>query len=520
STSVAESALSLARSEHTASTARVHLDAFSDVAVRYAASSDRSTLAGFLSWLDAAREQERGLDAGHSESESDAVQVLTVHAAKGLEWDVVAVPALIEGVFPDHASTSVVPCDDDDPQGRGIEYQCSRVPKDKGWLIGLDSLPYDLRGDRDGLPHLDWRGASDRLALSADIGEFVTDGGAHAVAEERRLAYVAFTRARTEMLLTTHTWSAGKKTLSVPSRFLLEIIDHLPQRITRDVWVPAPEPLLDYAGKRSAPSNPHLAVPVSRTWPHDPMARRRAALAAVPERLRRLIEHGVTVPTDDPRVDDLRLLLAEQEARKAMAEPVVTVPPHLSASAVVSLATDPEAFAMSLRRPMPSPPALAARRGTGFHAWVEQHYARAAFLDIEDLPGSADEGADDDSTIELMKQHFLASEWADRIPEEVELAIETVIDGIAVRGRVDAVFARDDGGWTVVDWKTGARPSGRDAETRALQLGAYALAFARWRGVDPSLVDAAFYYAAQGQTVRPGLPTESDLIALLAVIPA
>ena len=90
----------LSRPEHTASTARVHLDAFADVAARYVTSSDRPTLSGFLSWLEAARSQERGLDAGQVESDTDAVQVLTVHAAKGLEWDVVAIPSLVEGAFP------------------------------------------------------------------------------------------------------------------------------------------------------------------------------------------------------------------------------------------------------------------------------------------------------------------------------------------------------------------------------------------------------------------------------------
>ena len=180
---------------------------------------------------------------------------------------------------------------------------------------------------------------------------------------------------------------------------------------------------------------------------------------------------------------------------------------------------DAEAFAMSLRRPMPSPPAVAARQGTAFHAWIEEHYSRAAFVDLLDLPGSADEGAADDGDLDGMKERFLASEWADRIPEEIELSIETVIDGIAVRGRVDAVFPRDDGGWTVVDWKTGARPTGRDATVRALQLGAYAVAFARLRGVDPSLVDAAFYYAAEGVTVRPDLPGEAELVDLLRTLP-
>lgn len=505
----------LSRPEHTASTARVHLDAFADVAARFATTADRPTLSGFLSWLDAAREQERGLDAGHTESDADAVQVLTVHAAKGLEWDVVAVPTLVEGVFPAHSATAVAPVADSDP----VTYACSGDVKDKGWLVGLDSLPYDLRGDREGLPHLDWRGVPDRKTLSAAIDAFVLEGGRHAVAEERRLAYVALTRARVAMLLTTHLWGAAKKTLSVPSRFLTEVADALPGAVSRTTWMPAPEPIVDDKGKATAPSNPHLAVPVSQRWPHDPMGARRAGLLGAHERMAGLMEAGPVVPQGDPRVDDLRLLLAEQAARRSRGEPVVDVPRHLSASAVVSLARDAEAFAMSLRRPMPSPPAAAARQGTAFHAWIEEHYSRAAMVDLLDLPGSADEGAADDGDLETMKQRFLASEWADRIPEEIELSIETIIDGIAVRGRLDAVFPRDDGGWTVVDWKTGARPTGRDARVRALQLGAYAVAFARLRGVDPSLVDAAFYYAGDGVTVRPDLPGEAELVDLLRALP-
>jgi DNA helicase II / ATP-dependent DNA helicase PcrA len=505
----------LSRPEHTASTARVHLDAFADVAARYATTADRPTLSGFLSWLDAAREQERGLDAGHTGSDADAVQVLTVHAAKGLEWDVVAVPTLVEGVFPAHNATAVAPLDDSDP----VEYACSGDVKDKGWLVGLDSLPYDLRGDREGLPHLDWRGVPDRKTLSVAIDAFVLDGGKHAVAEERRLAYVALTRARVAMLLTTHLWGAAKKTLSVPSRFLTQVVDALPGAVTRTTWVPAPEPLVDDKGKATAPSNPHLAVPVSQLWPHDPMGVRRDGLLGAHERMAALMEAGPVVPQGDPRVDDLRILLAEQAARRSRGEPVVDVPRHLSASAVVSLARDAEAFAMSLRRPMPSPPAVAARQGTAFHAWIEEHYSRAAMVDLLDLPGSADEGAADDADLETMKERFLASEWADRIPEEIELSVETIIDGIAVRGRLDAVFPRDDGGWTVVDWKTGARPTGHDARVRALQLGAYAVAFARLRGVDPALVDAAFYYAGEGVTVRPDLPGEAELVDLLRALP-
>ncbi|EWT00305.1 DNA helicase [Intrasporangium oryzae NRRL B-24470] len=502
----------LSRPEHTASTARVHLDAFADVAARFAMSSDRPTLAGFLGWLEAAREQERGLDAGHVETDADAVQVLTIHAAKGLEWDLVAVPALVESVFPDHKATTVGLVDG--------EWSCTGQPKDFGWLTGIDSVPYDLRGDRDGLPHLDWRGAPDRKALGRAVDDFALDGGAHAIAEERRLAYVAFTRARSAMLLSTHFWGATKKGLSVESRFLREIRLALGARLVTTTWAPDPEPVTDDKGRPVAPDNPFLAHAVAAEFPYDPMGARRVELARVVDRLVELgTSADLSVAVGDPRHDDLRLLLAEEAGRRGRGDVVVDVPRHLSASAVVSFARDPEAFAMTLRRPMPGPPAVAARQGTAFHAWIEQHYARAAIVDVFDLPGSADEEAASDVSLARLKELFLQSEWVDRMPEEIEMSIETIIDGIAVRGRIDAVFPRADGGWTVVDWKTGVRPSGREAEVRAVQLGAYALAYARLRGVDPSRVDAAFYYAAEGVTVRPEVPDEATLSGLLQTLP-
>ena len=123
-----------------------------------------------------------------------------------------------------------------------------------------------------------------------------------------------------------------------------------------------------------------------------------------------------------------------------------------------------------------------------------------------------------------MKQHFLDSEWAGQQPLELEVAVETVIDGIAVRGRIDAVFPDreiDDAttGFVIVDWKTGRAPSGADARIRTLQLAAYRVAYARLRDVPVDRVRAAFFYAADGVTVWPDLPDESDLVELLRTIP-
>ncbi len=137
-------------------------------------------------------------------------------------------------------------------------------------------------------------------------------------------------------------------------------------------------------------------------------------------------------------------------------------------------------------------------------------------VDLDDLPGAVDELAAADTELAALQRTFLASEWAGRAVVAVEAAVETPVDGTIVRGRVDAVMARDDGGVDVVDWKTGPPPSGREAAARAVQLAAYRLAWSRLHSMPLELVGAAFFYASTGQTVRPvDLLDEAGLVALL-----
>jgi DNA helicase-2/ATP-dependent DNA helicase PcrA len=515
----------LSRPEHTPTTARAHLDAFADVAANFTSTADRPTLGGFLSWLDAAQAQERGLDKGYLEVSSAAVQVLTVHAAKGLEWDVVAVPGLVEGSFPARSSSRT-------SFGDG-QWRMS-PPADKGWLGGLSGVPYDLRGDCDGLPVLRWKSAPDLQALQDEVSDFISAAGAHGIDEERRLAYVAFTRARRELLLTAPVW-ADPTTPRITSRFLTEVVEHPDLGLRPLVWESLPEPDGDIK-----PANPRQSEPVSAIWPADQMAARRAQVIDAAQEVQAVLaalnpdEHeGPELMGQDlgvgslmggrgavARERELAILLTERDSAARSHDIEVRVPRHLSASAMVSFAGDPKAFARDLRRPMPSPPALAARRGTAFHAWVEQHFLRATFVDLLDLPGSADDDPADDEELPRMKQRFLASEWAGRRPEAIEIAIETTVAGMSVRGRIDAVFLRPGGGFTVVDWKTGGKPSGARAKARALQLASYRLAFARLRGLTLDQVDAAFYYAGTGETVFPELPEQEQLETLLESIPA
>ena len=194
----------------------------------------------------------------------------------------------------------------------------------------------------------------------------------------------------------------------------------------------------------------------------------------------------------------------------------ISLPSSLSASDLVRLAEDPEAFTKRLARPMPARPAPAARRGTRFHAWVEAHYGVRPLLEPDDLPGAADDDVESDAALAALQETFLASPYADRSPVGIEVPFSLVVGGRVVPGRIDAVFAStDDDGTTryeVVDWKTS-----KDHGADPLQLAIYRVAYAELVGVPVEQVDAAFLFVRDGAVVRPDdLPDRAGLEALLA----
>ena len=146
-----------------------------------------------------------------------------------------------------------------------------------------------------------------------------------------------------------------------------------------------------------------------------------------------------------------------------------------------------------------------------------------ALLDLDELPGAADDGAASDDTLAELQEAFLASEWADRTPLAVEVDLETPVAGLVVRCRVDAVFPATSGlagAVDVVDWKSGRPPTGERAREAAVQLAVYRLAWARLHRVPLDRVGAAFFYAATGETRRPAdLLDEAGLEALVTGLP-
>jgi DNA helicase-2/ATP-dependent DNA helicase PcrA len=479
--------------------ARGHLDALGDVAARFAGDTDAGTLSGFLAFLAAAEEEERGLTPGQVDVVEGAVQILTAHAAKGLEWDVVSVAGLTRDVWPGTTRSS------------------------DHYLMGLGVLPFPLRGDADGLPRLDLDDALDQKEVAGALATFGTAWRAHDEREERRLAYVAVTRPRRLLLCSGYWWGDGVKRARGASVFLEEVrAACLAGGGVVDVWTSQPD---------GDATNPSAEVIARAQWPADPLGARRPAMAAAADLIRRLM----SAPDVDPEaeqaeeVDDVvlrwrretALLLAERDQRAHRDGPLeVALPGHLSVSQLVVLRRDPLALARSLRRPMPRRPAPYARRGTAFHAWLEQRYGAVRLLDVDELPGAADDGAASDEELTALQEAFLAGEWADRIPVDVEVPFATTIAGVVIRGRMDAVFAEPGGRFDVIDWKTGRRPSGDEAAAAGVQLAAYRMAWASLAGVPVERVRAGFYFVRDRVTVRPAdLPDADALTALVTAVP-
>ena len=461
---------------------RENLDLFVKAVAEFQAVDGAVTLPALLAWLDAELDGE-GLDVA-TPSPADSVKLLTVHRAKGLEWDSVFIVGACESRFPHTTS-------------RGI------------WPTRQEFLPTPLRGDERDLPALP---GHDAAALKA----FRERTKGHEATEELRLGYVAFTRARHALVVSSFVWKEDRKTPLGPSPYQGQVRDLL------GGWGEAPLAWRDKPAKGTP--NP-LAETVRETpWPVTEQTAEALRRLDAAERVRRHLDTDLAGGEDaDPELDlvhasvvadwdqTLERLLAE--ARREQAPVVaVPVPASLSATALARLRDDPDAFAAELARPMPRPPAPSARLGTRFHEWVETRLGQPDLIDPDELPGRADAEIDDYADLRGLIASFEQGPFADRRPFRTEAPFALVLAGQVVRGRIDAVY-RDGDDWLVVDWKT-ARAESADP----LQLAIYRIAWADLVGVPLDRVRAAFYYVRSGRLVEPDdLPDRAELERLVSL---
>ncbi len=456
-----------------------HLDRFAEVVAGFAGGS----LAAFLDYLHLAAEREDGLQPGEVPAGAERVQIMTAHKAKGLEFLHVCVV---------HADSA------------------SYAAKASTFLTVLEKVP----GDDD---VIDAGDAVKRSDFEKACKAFIEADRGHQAEEAARLFYVALTRTESSLVISgSGTNRRTGKAKKGPYEYLALLRDKHPELVAH--WDVPLEPEEATAEQARVGLFPGLE-------PRPGAVAGAQLVRAAQEKLPELVEGERFSQWER----EANALIEEWEALRA---PTVEVelPSELTASDLVSLRNSPEDFARRQRRPVPFKPNAYAKRGTAFHSWLEQRFGGGALIGAEELPGIGEPVPAEE--LEQLREHFLASEWADRQPFRVEEPFEVTIGQAVVRGRMDAIFKRplpdsgDGAGegpgyeWIIVDWKTGQVPCGKELDDAVVQLAVYAEA---WRRLCPdpqseAPVRAAFHYVVPNYTLEPQhLPGASELAALLEV---
>jgi superfamily I DNA/RNA helicase/RecB family exonuclease len=361
----------------------------------------------------------------------DAVRILTAHRAKGLEWDVVVVAGVQEGIWPD------------------LRLRSS--------LLGMDELVDTADG-----------------VLGPAAG---TDAAAAALAskllsEERRLFYVAVTRARRALVVTA---AGGEDSEERPSRFLAELagdeieIEHVSGSELR--WLSLPALTADLR---------RAAADTAR-----PLPLRQAAAA----QLARLAEAGVRAA--DPGHWYQLTALSDPSALTLGVPVAPTAHPPGSAPMRVS-PSQVESFSRCGLRWLLEVAAGAGSSDVVRHFGIVIHAAAVLAAEGAADPaidkridevwhhldfGSAWYSEKQREQARQMVSKFLA--WHRENPRELiayEQSMRAQVGAVEITGRVDRLERDGKGRAIIVDLKTSSAPVPASDLGRHPQLGVYQLA--------------------------------------------
>ena len=471
-------------------TGRRHIDSFLDEAASFQRSG--GTLSSFLRWLEVTETQEGGLKPATVTVSNEAIQILTIHTSKGAEWDAVAVPGLNEKNFPN--------------SGRGSD----------SWLKSSGSIQLELR--KDTMDVEDFRFPSDMKFSSTgkELREFEARWKKKKREEELRLAYVAFTRAKSHLLGTSAMYGDGK-TANVESEIYTWMKEFVAARYPERVVCDIDDEIIE---------NPNIINKKSAVWPLTP--KRQVVIRTAADRVKSAQDASyealiATTPEQSALLQDATALILERRRYSAVTE--VYLPSRLSVSTLIKLKSSPADLALNIRRPMPSHTPHVARQGTQFHTWIERHFESSVLFD-DDIFGNEEflevelmNEAKSPAALKKLQDQWLSSEWGSRQPFSVEEGFETVIEGILLRGRIDAVYRIDESHYEVVDWKTGRVKDGEELSEAAIQLAMYRLAYSKLHEIPLENISAAFHYIPANQTIRPSdLLDEEGIKALITSV--
>lgn len=376
---------------------------------------DRMPKAGPEVFLDDLASQEiPGDTLAERAPDGDAVRVLTAHRSKGLEWDVVVVAGVQEGVWPD-----------------------LRL---RGSMLGAEELVELVEGAR-----------PNSASLASKL-----------LAEERRLFYVAATRARRKLVVTA---VGGEDTDERPSRFLAELMPGAVDTATVDDrarWLSMSALVADL---RSAVTDPTKSAKVRKK-----AAMQLARLAAAGVQGAHPNDWYALTPISDDRPlgwpDDIVRIspsAVESFTKCGLRWLLETAVGAAGTSTAQGLGTVIHALAVLAATDLPSEDLLGRRLD---EIWNELDFGGVWF------------NRKQRQVAEQMITKFVR--WHKENPREL-VALEEpftamVAEGVQIKGRVDRVERDSDNRAVIIDLKTGSsKPKAGDLD-RHPQLGVYQLA--------------------------------------------
>ncbi len=426
-----------------------------------ARAEDRTGGRGALNFLEQLEAEDIAADTLTTRAvRSDAVRLMTAHRSKGLEWSLVVVAGVQEGLWPDL--------------------------RRRGSLLEADRI------GRDGL------------------AEPLTPGAL--LAEERRLFYVAATRARDRLVVTAVKAPADDG--DQPSRFLTEL-GVPPRDVTGRPRRPLAVPAL-VAELRATTVDPG-ASPALR----DAAARRLARLAALTDD-----EDRPMVPAAHPQ----RWWGLYEPTRSAVPLRDRDRPVALSGSALDQLANTCSLQWFLGREVKADAPATAAQGfGNVVHVLADEVASGRTPADLAVLMERLDsvwdalafdapwKSAQEKENARAALERFLRWHTTDRggraavaTEHEFDVTLEAGEVAVRIRGSMDRVEADPQGRAYVVDFKTGKGAPTKDEVARHPQLAVYQLAVREgavdevFDGLRPAPGGAELVQLRQGAAVRDG----------------
>ena len=359
-----------------------NVERFAETLAEFCESSLDHSLEAFMRHLDLVLLSGEDEEPAAVEGAPDAIQVMTIHQSKGLEFDAVFVPSLVEGRLPQY-------------------------------------------------------GRSPRFELPPAVLEPLVRGREDVLGEERRLLYVAMTRARTHLYLTSASHYEGVRRWR-ESRFLEEVRSAGPRTVRRRE-IPAGAVAPDGAGVARRAGAVHLSYSSIAAYLDCPRQHWYRYEQRLPAPQSAEAVHGTV----------LHEVLNRAARLRAGAEPV-------TAEAV-----------------------------TAIH---EEVWSKTRFPDARREPTFRRIGLEE-------LEAFRAAGGFDGEPVYLEHSFRVQVDGWTLDGVIDRIDRRDDG-WRIIDYKSG-RPLPR--RRRDLQVALYALGATRSLNLEP--VELEVVYLASGDRI-------------------